>query len=190
VVIIALIVVLAGGYAIVQALKKTPSAIISGTRAVVVPTDDASRTVIVTPCGTGANLLTANLTALRQTTGTTTFQLPKGQGVRSVLVPACTAGKSGTAGTTQLPSGAFVPAAGLSLPPIGGSKQPPVGSSSSSTPEAGSLVSAQYEVQVPNGSSIRTVVVSPCEKIKSSTPAEQILNPSGGDSSVAIAPPC
>jgi hypothetical protein len=43
---------------------------------------------------------------------------------------------------------------------------------------------------VPNGSSITTVVVSPCEKIKASTPAEEILNPSGGNSSVAIAPPC
>jgi hypothetical protein len=187
---IALLVVLVGGYGVVQALKKTPSAIISGTRAVVVPTNDAARTVIVTPCGTGANLLTANLSTLRQATGTTTFQLPQGQGVRSVLVPACTAGKSGAAGTSYLPSGAFVPAAGLSLPPIGGSKQPPVGSSSSSTPEAGSLVSAQYEVTVPTGSAIRTVVVSPCEKIKSSTPAQQLLNSSASDSSVAIAPPC
>jgi hypothetical protein len=190
VVILALIVILAGGYAIAKALKKTPSAIISGTRAVIVPTDDAQRTVIVTPCGTGANVATTNLTALRQETGSTTFELPKGEGVRSVLVPACTAGKSGAAGTTQLPSGAFVPAAGLPLPSIGGSKQPPVGSSSSATPEAGSLVSAQYEVSVPNGSPVKTVVVSPCEKIKASTPAEQILNPSAGNSSVAIAPPC
>jgi hypothetical protein len=189
IVIIALLVLLVAGYAIVQSLKKTPSAIISGTRAVVVPTDDAARTVIVTPCGTGANVLGENLATLRQTTGTTTFELPEGQGVRTVLVPACPAGKRATAGTSYLPSGAFIPAAGVSLPPIGGSKQPPVGSSSSSSPEAGSLVSAQYEVSIPNGSPIRTVVVSPCEAIKASTPAEQILGTTGSSSTV-IAPPC
>jgi hypothetical protein len=181
-VIIALIVVMAGAYGIVEALKKTPSAIISGTRAVVLPTDEAARTVIVTPCGTGANVLTTDLNVLRHETGTTTFQLPKGQGVRSVLVPACTAGKSGTAGTTQLPSGAFVPAAGVSLPPIGTGK-------TTTQPEAGSLVSAQYEVTVPAGSPITTVVVGPCEKIKSSTPAQQILTPVG-NTSTAVAPPC
>jgi hypothetical protein len=190
-VIIALVVVLAGGYAIVQSLKKSPSAIISGTRAVVVPTNQSAETVIVTPCGTGTNVATTNLSALRQATGTTTFELPQGHGVRSVLVPACVAGKAGTAGTSRLPSGAFVPAAGVSLPPIGGSKQPPVSSSSSSSiPEAGSLVSAQYEVTVPTGSAIRTVVVSPCEKIKSSTPAQIVLSSSASDPSVAIAPPC
>jgi hypothetical protein len=189
-VIVALVVLLAGGYAVVKALKKTPSAIISGTRAVVVPTNQSAETVIVTPCGTGTNVATTNLSALRQATGTTTFELPQGHGVRSVLVPACAAGKRGTSGTSPLPSGAFVPAAGLSLPPIGGSKQPPVSSSSSSIPEAGSLVSAQYEVTVPTGSAIRTVVVSPCEKIKSSTPAQILLSSSAGDPSVAIAPPC
>jgi hypothetical protein len=180
--IVALLVIMIGGYAIVQALKKTPSAIISGTRAVVVPTNDALRTVIVTPCGTGSNVLTTDLNVLRHETGTTTFELPKGEGVRSVLVPACTAGKSGTAGTTQLPGGAFVPAAGQQLPPIGTGK-------TTTTPVAGSLASAQYEVTVPNGSPITTVVVGPCEKIKSSTPAQQILIPSG-NSSVAVAPPC
>jgi hypothetical protein len=45
-------------------------------------------------------------------------------------------------------------------------------------------------VTVPTGSAIRTVVVSPCEKIKSSTPAQQLLNSSASDPSVAIAPPC
>ncbi len=186
--IVALLVLLVGGYAIVQALKKTPSAIISGTRAVVVPTADSSRMVIVTPCGTGANVLTTNLDVLRHETGTTTFQLPQGQGIRSVLVPACTAGKSGTAGTTYLPSGAFVPAGGQ-VPPIGGSKQPPVGKGKTASPEAGSVVSAQYEVTVPAGSPIKTIVVGPCEKIKSTTPAQQILIPSG-NSSTAIAPSC
>jgi hypothetical protein len=183
VVILALIVVMAGGYGIVEGLKKTPSAIISGTRAVVLPTNDGPHTVIVVPCGTGANALSSNLTALQQETGTTTIQLPRGQGERTVLVPACTAGKSATAGTSPLPSSAFVPPAGVSLPPIGTAK-------TTTTPEAGALVSAQYEVTVPTGSPIRTVVVSPCETIKSSTPAQEVLVPTAGNSSTAIAPPC
>jgi hypothetical protein len=180
---LALVVVLVAGYAIAKSLKKTPSAVLTGTRAVVVPTDDGAFTVIVAPCGTGANVLTSNVNALRQTTGTITIQLPKGQGERAVLVPECGGGHAGSVGKSELPSAAFVPAAGVPLPPIGSGKP------TTTTPEAGSLESTQFEVTVPTGSAIRTVVVSPCEKASPSTPAQQLLS-AAGNSSTAVAPAC
>lgn len=180
--IVALIVVFVAGYAIVESLKSTPSAIITGTRAVVVPTDDASRTVVVAPCGTGTTTASTDVSAIRQAVGSTTIQLPQGQGDRIVLVPACTAGHGAISGTSPLPSAAFVPAAGLQLPPIGTAK-------TTTTPEGGAIASAQYELTIPNGSPIRTVVVGPCEKAPSSAPAEQLLTPVG-NSSTAVAPAC
>jgi hypothetical protein len=186
-VIIALIVILVAGYAIAQSLKSTPSAIITGTRAVVVPTNDGPFTVVVAPCGTGTSATSSDVTAIRQAAGSTTFELPRGQGDRIVLVPACTAGHGSTSGTSQLPSSAFVPPAGVSLPPIGTGKQPPVGTGT--TPEAGSLVSAQYELTVPAGSPVRTVVVGPCEKAPPNAPSQIVLGPVG-NSSTAVAPAC
>jgi hypothetical protein len=182
IVIVALLVLLVAGYAIAQSLKSTPSAIITGTRAVVVPTNDGQFTVVVAPCGTGTSATSSDVGAIRQAAGSTTIQLPKGQGDRIVLVPACTAGHGGTSGTSPLPSAAFVPPAGVSLPPIGTGK-------TTTTPEAGSLVSAQYELTVPAGSPIRTVVVGPCEKAPSSTPGQELLTPIGS-SSTAVAPAC
>jgi hypothetical protein len=181
-VIVALIVIFVAGYVIVQSLKSTPSAIITGTRAVVVPTNDASRTVVVAPCGTGTATASTDVTAIRQAAGSTTIQLPQGQGDRIVLVPACTAGHGGTSGTSPLPSAAFVPPAGISLPPIGTAK-------TTTTPEAGAIVSAQYELTIPNGSPIRTLVVGPCEKAPPSAPAQELLSPVGS-SSTAVAPAC
>jgi hypothetical protein len=182
VVIIALIVLFVAAYAIVKALQKTPSAIITGTRAVVVPTNDAARVVVVAPSGTGVTAASTDVASIRQAVGSTTFDLPQGQGDRFVLIPACTAGHGGTSGTSPLPSAAFVPPAGVSLPPIGTGK-------TTTQPEAGSIVSAQYELTVPNGSPIKTVVVGPCEKAPPSGPGQQILTPVG-NSSTAVAPPC
>jgi hypothetical protein len=181
-VIVALIVLLVAGYAIAQSLKSTPSAIITGTRAVVVPTNDAPRTIVVAPCGTGTSTASSDVTAIEQSAGSTTIELPKGEGDRTVLVPACTAGHGGSAGTSPLPSSAFVPPAGVSLPPIGTGK-------TTTTPEAGSLVSAQYELTVPAGSAIRTVVVGPCEKAPPSAPSQVVLGPVG-NSTTAVAPAC
>ncbi len=180
--IIALIVLLVAGYAIAKSLQSTPSAIITGTRAVVVPTNDVSRTVVVAPCGTGTSAASSDVSAIEQAAGSTTIQLPQGQGNRIVLVPACTAGHGASSGTSPLPSAAFVPPAGVSLPPIGTGK-------TTTQPEAGSLVSAQYELTVPAGSAIRTVVVGPCEKSPPSAPAQVLLGPTG-NTSTAVAPAC
>jgi hypothetical protein len=181
-VIIALLVLLVAGYAIAQSLKSTPSAIITGTRALVVPTNDGAFTVVVAPCGTGTTATSSDVNAIRQAAGSTTIELAKGQGDRIVLVPACTAGRGSTSGTSPLPSAAFVPPAGVSLPPIGTGK-------TVTQPEAGSLVSAQYELTVPAGSAVRTVVIGPCEKAPPKAPSQVVLGPVG-NSSTAVAPAC
>jgi len=59
VVIVALIVILAIGAAVGSKSSKV-SAITAGMRAVIVPSADAARTVVVPPCGTGANVISAN----------------------------------------------------------------------------------------------------------------------------------
>lgn len=179
----ALIVIFVAGYVIAKSLTSTTtSAVITGMRAVVVPTENSPFMVVVAPCGTGASVLSSNASAVGQTTGATSIRLPQGQGERVVLIPACTGGRGGTSGTSPLPSAAFVPPAGTPIPPIGTAK-------TTTTPEAGALDSAQFELTVPAGSPIKTVVVSPCEQTKPSGPAQLILS-SAGNSSTAVAPAC
>ncbi|MBV9818091.1 MAG: hypothetical protein JOZ07_07040 [Solirubrobacterales bacterium] len=156
-----------------------------GMRAVIVPTQDAARSVIVAPCGTGAPVVSANAQAERNITGAVAIQLPQGYGDRVVLVPRCTATAGGTAPATNLPAAAFVADPGTSLPTVGTAKSV----SSSSLLVAGEVNSAQLQLTVPPGSPIRTVVVSPCEKSKPTGPAQIILAPVGR-STTAVAPPC
>jgi hypothetical protein len=180
--IVAVIVVLAVGGAIGSKSSSSSSTINRGTRAVVVPTADAARTVLVPPCGTGASVTSANASTVANIPGTASVQLPQGGGLRVVLIPKCSAGQGGTAGTSYLPSALFVPRPGSPLPSIGTARN-------SSSSEVAAPESAQFELTVPNGSPIRTIVVSPCAKPQGSKPAEQILA-AAGRSSTAIAPPC
>jgi hypothetical protein len=176
-----LIVVLVIAGTIGSSSKKTSSVNV-GTRAVIVPTADAVRTVVVPPCGTGTNIQSANVSTVVNTAGTTSIELPRATGVRVVLVPKCGAGHGGSAGTTNLPSAAFVPAPGAKLPPVG------TGAGASSS-QAAAPQDAQLQVTVPNGSPVKTIVVAPCEKTKVSGPAEQVLGPAK-NSTTAVAPPC
>ena len=182
--IVAVIVVLAIGGALGSSSKNS-STINRGTRAVIVPTADAARTVVVPPCATGTAVTSANAEAVAHTPGAASVQLPRGGGLRVVLIPKCSAGRGGSTGTTNLPSALFVPRQGSPLPTIGTARS----SSSSGSSEAAAPQSAQFELTVPSGSPIRTVVVSPCEKTTGSGPAEQILA-GAGRSTTAIAPPC
>ncbi len=67
-----------------------------GMRAVIVPTADVARTVVVTPCGTGAAIST-NPTVAMNTPGAISVQLPQGLGNRIVLVPKCALRRPGPA---------------------------------------------------------------------------------------------
>jgi hypothetical protein len=177
-----LIVVLVVGGTLGSSSNKQTSSVNAGTRAVIVPTADAVRTVVVPPCGTGTDVRSPNAAAITNTTGTTSVELPRGAGERVVLVPRCGAGHGGSAGTTNLPSAVFVPAAGAKLPSVG------TGSSASSSQVAASQ-DAQLQVTVPIGSPIKTIIVGPCEKAHISGPAEQVLG-AESRSTTAVAPPC
>lgn len=177
-----LIVVLVIAGTIGSSSSKKTSSVNVGTRAVIVPTADAVRTVVVPPCGTGTNVQSANVATVMNTAGTTSIELPRATGVRVVLVPKCGAGNGGAAGTTNLPSAVFVPAPGAKLPSVG------TGASASSS-QAAAPQDAQLQVTVPNGSPVKTIVVAPCEKTKVSGPAEQVLGPANS-STTAVAPSC
>jgi hypothetical protein len=180
--IAALVVVLVIAGTIGGGSSKKSSSVNVGTRAVIVPTTDAVRTVVVPPCGTGTDVRSANAAAVMNTAGTTSVELPQGAGVRVVLVPKCGAGQGGSGGTSNLPSAAFVPGPGTRLPSVG------TGSNASSS-QVAAPQDAQLQVTVPNGSPIKTIIVGPCEKAHISGPAEQVLS-AGTRSTTAVAPPC
>lgn len=150
--------------------KKKTSNVNAGARAVILPTNDAARTVLVGPCGTGANVTATSPSALSATTGTVAFELPQGSGTRVVLVPHC------PAAATNLPSAAFVLKAGTPIPST--AKGP---STAAAAPG-----SANAQLLVPAGSSVTTVVVTPCDG-HSPVPAQTVL---GGSGSTAAAPTC
>ncbi len=162
--------------------SKNSSTVNQGTRAVIVPTADAGRTVVVPPCGTGTNVRSANAAAIVNTPGTTSVELPQGEGLRVVLVPRCGAGHGGSAGPSNLPSAVFVPSPAARPPPVG------TGSNASSSQVAASQ-DAQLQLTVPDGSPIRTIIVGPCEKASVSGAAQQVLGAASG-STTAVAPPC
>jgi hypothetical protein len=184
IVVVSLIVLLVAGYAIAKSTSSTskPSTVEPGTRAVVVPTADAARTVVVAPCGTGTNVLTSNATAVMNTTGAISLQLPQGSGDRVILIPKCSGGQGGGAGPSELPSAAFVTHPGTRVPAIGSP-------SHTLSLQIGAPNTAQFVVTVPSGSTIRTVVLTPCQKARPSGPSQQVLSAAAG-SSTAIAPAC
>lgn len=165
-VIAALVVVFVIG-GIVAGKKKT-SNVNAGTRAVIVPSDDAARTVLVAPCGTGTNVTAQSPASLLDTTGTVAFTLPQGLGTRIVLIPRC------ASALNSLPSAAFVLKPGTPVPAPNG------GPSSAAAAPGGE----NSQLIVPTGSPTRTVVVAPCNS-HSPTPAQRILA-----GVTAVAPNC
>jgi hypothetical protein len=182
-----LVALVAGG---VLAGKSTmPSPVNQGMRAVIVPTDDAARTVAVTPCGTGAPISSGKTANVFDVVGVTMIGLPQGTGVRIVLIPRCAAGSGAAAGTSLLPSAAFVPRPGTKVPPPGSGKSSSSSGSSSSAPIVADPKAATSELVVSPGSDVRTVVVSPCTRA-SAGPALVDLGSSPGTPGTAVAPAC
>jgi hypothetical protein len=149
-----------------------------------VPTADAARTVVIPPCGTGTTVASSTPSAAISTPGSVVIELPQGQGTRLVLIPKCTAVHPGVTATNYLPAAAFVLKPGTNPPPVGSARSISASSSSS----VGSPQSAQFQVSVPAGSPVRTIVVTPCQRLKGSGPAEEVLGTSG--STTAVAPTC
>ncbi|MBV9311106.1 MAG: hypothetical protein JOZ73_09745, partial [Solirubrobacterales bacterium] len=147
-VIVGLIVILIIG-SVVGSSSSTTSAVAPGMQAVILPTQDASRRVIVAPCGTGTQPASSNPTTARNTPGAITIALPAGEGTRVVLIPKCTGSQGGVTTSSHFPSAAFVTKPGTATPPVGSAR-----STSSSSLQAGSPYSAQLQAIVPNGSPI------------------------------------
>lgn len=164
-----IIVVLGIGLAIGPKSKNPPPA--PGARAVVVPTDDRSRQVIVPPCGTKLNVSTQNVAEQLQTQGVTTIALPRGEGNRVVVVPRCP-GQTG-----------FLPSAIYVLKP--GTPTPTEKSS------VGGLGSVRSLLVVPEGSELKTLVVAPCDKGGASVRKSVVLSSEGAPpADTAAAPKC
>ena len=156
-------------------------------RALVVPTDDERRTVVVAPCGTDVQD-TARRSRRDDAEGvpnTIRFEFPRGGGDRAVLVPDCSP-QSGVSGTASgLPAAAFVLPVGtkensLQVPPL----------------------RAESQVIVPAGSEARTVVLTPCTGQlggEGGRPAparagganqDAVLEPEQGQGDLVTAPQC
>ncbi|MEA2141909.1 MAG: hypothetical protein QOI64_339 [Solirubrobacteraceae bacterium] len=165
--IIALFVI--GGLVVGSKEKKTTTPTPpANARAVVVPTDDAARTVVVAPCRAPVADTADDARAGRSTPNTVRVQLPQASGDRAVLIPNCTRQSGGV--TTGLPAAAFVLPAGtrsnrLQIPPMRASAQ----------------------LLVPSQGRARVVVVAPCT---SAARQDAVLEPDEPGSEVATAPKC
>ncbi len=114
-------------------------------RALVLPSDDAARTVVIAPCGTDPRESADDAREDRATPNTVRFVFPRGGGDRAVLVPDCSPKAGVSAANSGLPAAAFVLPVGtrenrLEVPPL----------------------RAESQAVVPNGSEAKTVVISPC----------------------------
>lgn len=154
-------------------------------RALVVPTDDAARTVVVAPCGTAVEDTAVDARANEATPNTIRFEFPRGGGDRAVLVPDCSP-KSGVSGAQSgLPAAAFVLPVGtrenrLQVPPL----------------------RAESQLLVPEEGDARTVVLGPCTgqlggEAGPPAPAREgganqdaVLEPEEGQGDLVTAPQC
>lgn len=154
-------------------------------RALVVPTDDAARTVVVAPCGTDAEETAREAREDKATPNTVRFEFPRGGGDRAVLIPDCSPQAGVSAGASGLPAAAFVLPVGtrensLQVPPLRGESQ----------------------LVVPQRSETRTVVLAPCSGLQGGeagkpVPAKEggqaqdaVLEPEAGQGDLVTAPQC
>jgi hypothetical protein len=141
-------------------------------RALVVPTDDAARTVVVAPCGTDASDTATDERKDKSTPNTVRFTFPRGGGDRAVLIPDCSpqAGVSGS--TSGIPAAAFVLPVGtrensLQVPPL----------------------RAESQLLVPKGGKAKTVVLGPCSGLQGGEAGKPVPAKEGGQSQDAVLEP-
>jgi hypothetical protein len=158
-----------GGLVVGSKEKKTATPLPpANARAVVVPTDDAARTLVVAPCRAPIAQTVDDVRAGRSTPDTVRVEFPRGSGARAVLVPNCTRQSGGV--TSGVPAAAFVLPVGtrsnrLQVPPMRASAQ----------------------LLVPAGGRARMLVVAPC---KQAARQDAVLEPDERGSEVATAPDC
>lgn len=177
-IMLGLVVVGVVGVILVGGKKPTPP-IDEGVRAVVVPTADAPRTVVIPPCGTGERITSRNASLQAETPGATVLQMPTSPDARLVLVPRCFAdtASAGAKKVAKVPSSAFVVPADKQVEPT-------------TTASAGhAKIASRPQVIVPSDSPGRTIIVPPCEGIGREGQAT-VLRPQPGSPTALIAPTC
>jgi hypothetical protein len=170
-----LVLMVAAGIATTK--SKTPPVKTEGSRAIVLPPADRTRTVVVPPCSPPTVITAANASSQIDVPGTVAVSLPQGAPARTVVIPRCSATAAPSPGSPIIASAAFV------LGP--GEQVSDVQSTKAADPIASGI---KAQVTVPTGSPVTTIVAAPCQG-KSSSARTTVLNPLAG-SGVAIAPTC
>jgi hypothetical protein len=181
VLVVLVVVFVVGGIIAGKSSKSSTTNVNTGMRALIVPTADSARTVVVPPCGTGAPTASSNAATVIGTTGSTTVELPQGSGSRVVLVPPCGATSGATTTASGFPSSLFVTKPGTTIPSSGGA-------SSSDSSAIADARAVQSQLTLPSGTPVKTVVVPACNA-KSAPPGGRVLSPSGSSPTV-VAPSC
>src|SRR4051812_19691711 len=125
--------------------SKTSTVPPENARALSVPANRA-RTVVVAPCNTPVQQTSRSAARGQATPGATTFELPRGAGVRYLMVPHCLPKAGVTSDPGSIPSAAFVLANG----------QRPIEGQGGNLSAGGA--NARTQLILPNGSAARTVV--------------------------------
>jgi len=157
--------------------KSTPPA--PGVRALVLPTVDGARTVVVPPCRTGTRITARNVAAQTETPGATVVRLPPARRARVLLIPRCSAStiEAGAESVSKVPSSLFVLTTGAKTA-VG-----TIGTSGKGT------VEPRTQLIVPSASTGRTVVVPPCSGPGRAKRAI-VLSPTAESPTALIAPRC
>jgi hypothetical protein len=166
-----------------KAMEKPP--LPGNARALVLPSDDSARTVVIAPCGTDPKESANDAREDRATPNTVRFTFPRGGGDRAVMVPDCSP-KAGVSGSNSgLPAAAFILPVGtrenrLEVPPL----------------------RAESQAFVPQGGKAKTIVISPCTGQlggEAGKPApsrtgganqDAVLEPEQGQGDLVVAPLC
>jgi hypothetical protein len=176
-IVIGTLLVLMVGIGIANKKSSSPPVKTEGSRAIVLPPADRTRTVVVPPCSPATVITAANAASQIDVPGTVAVALPQGAPARTVVIPRCSAKAAPAPGSPVIPSAAFV------LGP--GEQVADVQSAKAADPIASGI---KAQVTVPTGSRVTTIVAAPCQG-KSTTIRTTVLNPTAG-SGVAIAPGC
>lgn len=161
------------------AAKKSTTAPVKtqGSRAVVLPAADRTRTVVVPPCSPPTVITAADASTQIQVPGAIAVSIRQGEPARTVVIPRCSSKAAPAPGSANVPSAAFV------LGP--GEQVSDVQSAKAADPVASGVT---VQVTVPAGSPVTTIVAAPCQGTGTAAKTT-VLNPTAG-SGVAIAPGC
>jgi len=157
---------------------KVPPIPPASARAVVLPAN-RTRTVVIPPCNTPVSSTVRNAASGTPTPGATTFELPAGRGVHTLLVPNCQPTKSGSTNVEgSIPSAAFVL----------GDRERPTKDREGRLESDGVIAEAQ--LLLPDSSSTSVIVVPPCTKKPAGKGRDSVLGAAQGNSDLAVAPAC